>query len=207
MHISLKHSYRSAHNFQQLMLSDVRRHDENKPERDDPPTFGDKVCRAESSRNCSFKSILFACASWRIQNRSRFTSRSELGGTPDQHMAARLSQSHPIRTVHDVILSATGSNMNTQEGFAGRILKDTDRIAHTMLKREEGMAQADRCRGAVHWTIVVADPHFHTRRTDRSSRAFGCHRNLRQHPTTQKTVRRFRHRDHTSADGLGFRHH
>jgi hypothetical protein len=54
-------------------------------------------------------------------------------------------------------------------------------------------------------TIVVADPHLHTLAgTDRSSRAFGCHRNLRQHPTTQKTVRRFRHRDHTSADGLGF---
>jgi hypothetical protein len=75
-----------------------------------------------------------------------------------------------------------------------------------MLKREEGWRNRSDVMGrCAIGTIVVADPHLHTLAgTDRSSRAFGCHRNLRQHPTTQKTVRRFRHRDHTSADGLGF---
>jgi hypothetical protein len=79
-------------------------------------------------------------------------------------------------------------------------------IAHTMLKREEGWRNTDRTS----WGAVLSDH----RRCGSSPPHTGGNRSLftrlrlsselRQHPTTQKTVRRFRHRDHTSADGLGF---
>jgi hypothetical protein len=85
---------------------------------------------------------------------------------------------------------------------AGTRTRKAIMIAHTMLKREEGWRNTDRTS----WGCAIGPSSLRILTstlagTDRSSRAFGCHRNRRQHPTTQKT---FRHRDHTSADGLGF---